>query len=153
MTRPLHILRAHPSGQKINWSEAARSLGIPNRNAGQVLKEFSINKGFNTLTMEGLTSPPPRRKSRHKKKLPGDFSSPALPTPRAISDEKWALVASGKLSIGEPCSPYLLTKHIVTDDGQVTTNQVELHGRKIPLCELCQRLLTRQEEIHEADDR
>ena len=49
--------------------------------------------------------------------LPGDFHSPALPTPKAISDEKWALVASGKLSIGEePCSPYLLTKSIVTNE-------------------------------------
>ena len=42
--------------------------------------------------------------------------------------------ATGKLSItGDPCSPYLLTKSIVTNDGEVETNQVELHGRKIPL--------------------
>ena len=62
-----------------------------------------------------------------------------------MSDEKQALLASGKLSIGEPCSPYLLTKYIVTNDGEVVTNQVELHGRKIPLYELRQKLLIQQE--------
>lgn len=76
------FLRAHPSGQKINWSEAARTIGIPNKNGGQVLKEFAKGKGFDVLALECLTSPPPTRKRRQKKKLPGgEISTPALPTP------------------------------------------------------------------------
>ena len=110
-----------------------------------MLKEFAKGEGFDVLALECLTSPP-TRKRRQKKKLPGgEISTPALPTPRSISDEKQALVASGKLSIGEPCSPYLLTKYIVTNDGEVKTNQIELHGRKIPLYELRQKLLIQQE--------
>ena len=125
------LLRAHPSDQKINWSQAARTLGIPNKNGGQVLKDFAKNERFDVLALECLTSPP-TRKRRQKKKLPGgEISSPALPTPTAISEEKRALVASGKLSIGEPCSPYVLMKYAVTNEGEVVTKQVELHGRKI----------------------
>ena len=110
-----------------------------------MLKEFAKNEGFNVLALECLTSPPTRK--RRQKKLPGEeISTPALPTPKAISEEKRALVGSGKLSIGEPCSPYLLTKYVVTNDGEVVTNQVELHGRKIPLYELRQKLLANQEK-------
>lgn len=135
-------MHAHPSGQKINWSQAARSLGITNKNGGQVLKDFAKNEGFNVLSLECLRSPPPTRRRRQKKKLPGgEISTPVLPIPRAITEEKRALVASGKLSIGEPCSPYLVTKHNVTNDGEVVKKQVELHGRKISLYELRHKLL------------
>ena len=137
----VHILPA----KNINWSEAVRTIGIPNKNGGQVLKEFAKGKGFDVLALECLTSPPPTRKRRQKKLLGREFSTPALPTPKTISDEQQALVASGKLSISEPCSPYLLTKCIVTNDGEVVTNQVELHRRKIPLYELHQKLLIQQE--------
>ena len=96
--------------------------------------------------MECRTSPPPPR-NRSLKKLPvGEISTPALPTPRAIIHEKKELIASGKFSIGEPCSPYMITKYVVISDGEVNTKQIELHGRKIPLLELRQKLLHRQEK-------
>lgn len=43
----LALLHAHPPNKKINWSETARNLHIPNKNAGQVLKEFAMQQGFN----------------------------------------------------------------------------------------------------------
>ena len=65
--------------------------------------------------MERKTSPPPTRVRRKKKKLPGgEISTPTLPTPAAITAQKKELIACGKLSIGEPCSPYTITKSIVS---------------------------------------
>lgn len=142
------LLKAHPPQKKINWSAAAKTIGIQNGNAGQVLKAFANSEGFDTTALECRTSPPPPRIRRSKKKLPGgEISTPALPTPQSIVDEKKQLIASGQLSIGEPCSPYVITKHVVTKEGDVVNKTVELHGRKIPLLELRQRLLTRQEKF------
>ena len=77
----------------------------------------------------------------------GYLVAPALPTPQSILDEKRQLIALGELTIGEPCSPYVITKHVVTNEGDVVNKTVELHGRKIPLLELRQRLLTQQEKF------
>ena len=72
-----------------------------------------------------------------KKKLPGGgISTPASPIPQSIIDKKKQPIASGQLSIGEPCSPYVKTKHVVTKEGDIVNKTVELHGRKIPLLEL-----------------
>ena len=40
VTRAMEELENYPPNQKINWSEVARRYKIPNRNAGQVLKEM-----------------------------------------------------------------------------------------------------------------
>ena len=136
------LLLSHPSEQKINWSQCARTLHIPGGNAGQTLKEYAKRQGFDVTTMERKTSSPPTRVRRKKKKLPGgEISTPTLPTPAAITAQKKELIACGKLSIGEPCSPYTITKSIVTTDGEVTTKQVEIVGRKLSLLELRQKLL------------
>ena len=39
-----------PVGVAINWSEVAREHGIPGKNAGQVVKEFTAKHGINHLT-------------------------------------------------------------------------------------------------------
>ena len=76
-----------------------------------------------------------------RKKLPGgEISTPSLPTPAAITAEKKDLIACGKLSIGEPCSPYTVTKSVVTAEGEVITKEVEIVGRKLSL-EVRQKLL------------
>ena len=51
------------------------------------------------------------------------------------------MIACGKLSIGEPCSPYNITKSIVTADGEIITKQVEIVGRKLSLLEVREKLL------------
>lgn len=101
----------------------------PGGNAGQTLKEYAKKRGLDVTAMERKSSPPPTRIHRKKKKLPGgEISTPSLPTPAAITAKKQKLIASGKLSIGEPCSPYTITKSIVTADGEVTTKQIEIVG-------------------------
>ena len=143
----LALLHAHPPHKKINWSETSRNLNIPNKNAGQVLKEFAMQQGFNTPAMECQNETPPSRHRKSKKKLPGgEISTPALPKPEAIAEEKRQLIASGQLSIGEPCSPYTLTKHVVSSDGDVLVKKIEIHGRKVPLLELRQKMLIKQQK-------
>ena len=53
---------------------------------------------------------------------------------------KKRMIARGKLSIREPCSPYINTKSIVTAEGEVTTTQVKIVGRKLSLLEIRQKL-------------
>ena len=133
---------SHPTEEKINWSQCARTLQIPGKNAGQTLKEYAEKQGFNVTAMECKSVPPPKRIRRRKKKLPGgEISTPSLPTPAAITAERKNLIASGKLSIGEPCSPYSITKSIVTADGEVATKEVEIVGRKLSLVEIRKKLV------------
>ena len=62
-----------------------------------------------------------------QKKLPGgEISTPVLPNPQAITVEKRRLIASG-----QPCSPYTLTKRVLSNDGDLVTKQMD-----IPLLEL-----------------
>ena len=79
--RAIALLRAHPSGQKINWSEAARTIEIPNKNGGQVLKEFAKDKGFDVFALECLTSPPPTRKKEAKEEAYPEEKFPLQPYP------------------------------------------------------------------------
>lgn len=124
--------QSHPPNVKICWDQSARHLYIPGKNAGQVLKEYAIKQGFNVLSLECKSSPPPKRIRRTKKKLPGrKISTPSLPTPAAIRAEKQEFIANGILSIGEPCSPYKLTRTVVTKEGEVQTKECTLvHGKK-----------------------
>ena len=56
------------------------------------------------------------------------------------------MIQSGVLSIGEPCSPYSVTKY-VSKGGLITRETFEVSGRKIPMHEIRQRLLKKQEEF------
>ena len=57
----LALLHAHPPNKNV---QTARNLHSPNKNAGQVLKEFAMQQGFNISAMECQNETPP---SRHKK--------------------------------------------------------------------------------------
>lgn len=64
---------------------------------------------------------------------------PCLPTVEC--KEKQELIASGELSIGEPCTPYTMTKTVVNKEGNIAVKKVEICGRKIPILELRKTLL------------
>ena len=75
-------LENFPPNQKINWSSMARMYEIPQKNAGQVLKETAVKHGIHTCTLEqsnnALCTP---RIRRHKCRLSGgEISMPCLPT-------------------------------------------------------------------------
>ena len=55
------------------------------------------------------------------------------------------MIDSGKLSLGIPCAPFSLTHYQVVD-GELKQQDKTIHGRKFPLKELRQKLLTQQEK-------
>ena len=94
-------LENFPPNQKINWSSMARMYEIPQKNAGQVLKETAVKHGIHTSTLEqsnnALCTP---RIRRHKCRLSGgEVSMPCLPTVGIIKEERRQLVLSGELNI------------------------------------------------------
>ena len=56
------------------------------------------------------------------------------------------MIHSGVLCMGEPCSPYTLTRY-VSKAGLMTRERFEVSGWKMSLHELRQRVLKKQEEF------
>ena len=143
----LTLLQTIPRDQKFNWSQSVSSLGIPGDNRGQVLKEYAVRTGIDVVKLEQRDVPLTPRVRRAKKKLPWkEISTPSLPTPKAVKAEKQNLIATGQLSIGEPCSPYTIKKSVVTVDGVIQTTSVELTGRKVPLTQVRNTLFKKHKE-------
>ena len=69
-----------------------------------------------------------------------------MPTTAEIIIEKHKLIESGELTIGEPCTPYIINKSIVNSSGELEVRPSEICGRKIPLLELRKKLLVKQEK-------
>ena len=138
-------LENFPPHQKINWSEMARRYTIPNRNAGQVLKETAKKHGIDTLSLEHNTDTTPRIRKRKSRLPEGEISVPCLPTVSAIKEERRQLILSGELNIGEPCATFHLYKFIITEEGNIEVRSVEICGRKIALTDLRKALLNKQE--------
>ena len=55
------------------------------------------------------------------------------------------MIECGELSLGEPCTPYTLTKY-VTKEGVVSPVEVQVHGRKFALLSLRNKLLKAHEK-------
>ena len=129
----------------INWTAMARRYQIPHKNGGQVLKETAQKHGIDVGKLDHRPNTAPRIR-RRKCRLPGgEISGPSLPPKHVIGEEKKQLIASGELSIGEPCAPYKLTKSTVTSEGDIEVKSVEICGRKLPLVELRSNFLKKQE--------
>lgn len=75
-----------------------------------------------------------------------EVSVTLTPTPAAVRSEWMDMIHSGVLCIGEPCSPYTLTRY-VSKAGLMTRERFEVSGRKISLHELRQIVLKKQEEF------
>ena len=138
-------LENFPEDSIINWSAMARKYEIPQKNGGQILKEIAQKHNIDVAKLDRRQNTTPRVR-RKKCRLPGgEVSGPTLPPKQLIVEDKKQLIASGELSIGEPCAPYKLMKSIVTSEGDIQMKSVEICGRKIPLVELRSRLLKKQE--------
>ncbi len=128
-----------PEGTHMNWSEVARRHGVPGGNAGQIVKEIAIENGIDVSQFS--TIPTHKRQRACKHKLPGkEISIPANPTPAAIRADIKSMLASGTLSLGEPCAPFSLS-HMKVVDGQVVKTTTVVHGRRMPLASIRQKLL------------
>ena len=110
---------------------------------GRVVKEYAQQNGIDTVALDHR-SPNRRLRSQHKRMPGGEISVPSNPTPKSIKKSWNDMIASGELSLGEPCTPYTLTKH-VTSEGIVSPLQVQVYGRKFSLLSLRNKLLKAHE--------
>ena len=136
-------LKDYPTDKPINWSQFAREHSVPGSNSGQVVKQYAQQNGIDTLALDHR-SPDRRLRSQHKRMPGGEISVPSNPTPKSIKKSWTDMIESGELSLGEPCTPYTLTKY-VTREGVVSPLDVQIYGRKFSLLSLRKKLLIAHE--------
>ncbi len=141
----LRELQTLPDGSKVNWSEIARTHGVPGGNAGQTVKEFARQNGIDVSALD--SHPTSCRVRSQKRKLPGgEISVPCSPTLSVIKKQRNALIADGTLLLGQPCAPHSLTWWTI-ENGKLQEKVVQVYGRKIPLLLLRERLLRQHEQF------
>ena len=69
-----------------------------------------------------------------------------MPTVASLKEDVSQLLETGKLSMGEPCSPYTIVKSSV-HDGKLENTTSQVYGRKIPLLEIRERILKKHEKF------
>ncbi len=95
------------------WSELGRQCGMTMKNRGQLVKEIAEQSWIH-VSKYGKTKSCNVRSS--KAKLPGkEISIPSMPTVALLKDDIKELLDSGKLTLGEPCSPFPLVKSTVNN--------------------------------------
>ena len=144
----LNDLNQWPEGVCINWSDFARKHNVPGRNAGQVLKEFAKRHNINTFSLDKRPDTPRTRPRRYK--LPGrEISSPSLPPLNAVLKERDQMIADGRLKIGEPCTPYTMTRFKTSPGGRLFEKSIIISGRKFSLLEIrAEMLVQHQQYMH-----
>jgi len=140
----LRDLQNWPQNEAINWTKFATQHAIPGRNRGQIVKEFAM---ANEIDVETLDHRPLNQRVRARKlKMPG--ASVSFPCHRSVEGvkEDWAkMVDDGTLTLGEPCAPQTLTKRSIVN-GELTTQEETVYGRKIPFTSIRQKLLHKHEK-------
>ena len=136
----LEKLSQWPEDEVVNWTELARQCSIENKNKGQIAKSIAEKNG---IPASRLCST--RKASRRHSKAKLLVSIPAMPTAAIIKDDINALIETGELRLGEPCSPFTLTKSNVVD-GVIEHKNTIVYGRKIPLTEIRAKLTLKQEK-------
>ena len=127
-----------------NWSEIGRQCGLTEKNMGQKIKEVAEMSGIDLSQYSELKSSISRVS---KSKLPGnEISVPSMPTVASLKEDVSQLLETGKLSMGEPCSPYTIVKSSV-HDGKLENVTSQVYGRKIPLLEIRERILKKHEKF------
>ena len=69
-----------------------------------------------------------------------------MPTVACIKQDISELIDSGRVCMGEPCSPYTVTKSSV-NNGKLESKMYVVYGRKIPLLEFRKRILKKHEHF------
>ena len=77
-----------------------------------------------------------------------------MPTVGSLKEDVSQLLETGKLSMGEPCSPYTIVKSTPytkvkssVHDGKLENVTSQVYGRKIPLLEIRERILKKHEKF------
>lgn len=131
-----------PPGETINWSALGREFSIPGKNKG---KEFAVENGIDVFQLDHR--PANTRLRARKLKMPGGgISVPVHRTIQGVKEDWKQMIASGELTLGEPCHPQTITKYKVRD-GELERTETTVYGRKIPLIEVRKKLLKKHESI------
>ncbi len=131
-------LRNWPSDKFMNWSAVAKEHGVPGKNAGQVVKEFSKLHDFEITTPKRKPTKRPCRKKLHGT----DISIPANPAVNCVEAEIRDMISSGRFCLGEECTPYTITNYHMID-GKLSPYNTMVQARKVPLRQIRQRLFTK----------
>lgn len=102
------------------------------------MKEFAVEIGIDVKKLDGRA----KRVRMHAKKLKmpgGEISVPCHKTAEQVKADWEEMIQSGRLTHGEPCAPYKLTKYAIVD-GEIRKTETNIHGRKIPLLDIRQKL-------------
>ena len=113
------------------WTKFAIEHHVTGKNCGQVVKEFAALNDIDTDALDAIKQPP--------------RAIPIPPTTQHIKESWVKMVLSGEIHLGEACSPQKLTKYL-TVNGKVEILEVSIEGRKIPILDIRQRLLKKQEK-------
>ena len=128
----------------INWSQVAREHGIPGKNAGQVVKEFTASASIDTSSIVTPKRKPTVRP--RKRKLPGtEVSIPSNPPIKTIEANIHSMISSGRFTLGDECAPYTITKYSLVN-GVMTPHDTEIQARKVSLKLIRQKLLEKQQK-------
>ena len=114
--------------------------GITGSNAGQIAKEFAKTSGVDTERLDGK-SETQRPRVRRRRLLGGEISVPSPPTPGVIKNEWKKLIDDGEIYLGRPCVPYNMVRY-ATKDGELEKRELTIVGRKFPLLQVRQDLLS-----------
>ena len=141
-------VNAYPSDRKINWTELSRKYklrkvadGSEFGNGGQVLKAYLSSKGVDVDRFQSSSTPGIRRKRKHG---PGGEISLPTATIKEVNETIKQRVKDGSYSVSELIKKQY-SKVTLTQDGQFETDFFHVEGRKIPLHDIRQKLLTKQE--------
>ena len=97
---------------------------------------MSLRKGLRPSSMTTMKESP----------QPGNsISAPVHTTVEGIKDEWSNMIRTGELSVGEECTPHIITKYS-TAGGDLTAKTTTVYGRKVPMLDLRQKLLKKHEE-------
>ena len=134
-------LRNWPQNTLINWSAVAREHLVPGKNVGQAVKEFAFSKDIHIST-----SGTPQRSRSSKRRLPGgEVSVPTNPSLQELNTQITSMIISGQFTLEQQCAPYQLTRYI-HDNGKLTSKEITICGRKLPLIEIRKRLLEKHSQ-------
>lgn len=144
-------------GDNINWSDMARNYNVlcngkTPLNGGQVLYEFAKHNNIHVNTFNKNKRISNRdylkRIRRAKKTILINKRKVPLPTPRSIKSMKTEIkkkLDTGELYIGIKVAHKQLLKTKIGQNGDLNSQNINIHSRKIPLEYI------RKESLHEAE--
>lgn len=130
---------------KVNWSSLARQYGIQAANGGQMIKEYLQE---HNVPVASTPQRPHRSERRSKRKLVGGTTFPMYPTVKNEKKKVQGRIEAGEISIGKEVVPYTVTSFNVDAENHcIVQQEQQISARKVPLVEICRRLLERHEDL------